>query len=359
LRTVDDEQVIARVAYQLAMKRDLIGVVEAIYAEARDDPTWLHAIADAAFPIVDVGLGMAAYSFHLDSTAVVPTILDAVSLGTYGRELLLSARNMLAEAGPGSGRSSLRGFRSQVGVLSELVVPPYVEVDFLERHLKLLGDIGNAKDQLGIVAADSSGMGVVLFAFLPAGWRLTPAFRHRWRHIVAHLATGIRLRTGSESLPDEAVLDAGGKLYDASAKAASRDAQVALRQAARAIDRARVRRSREPDGALEAWHALVAARWSLVDRFESDGRSFLIAKPNPPRPPPTGTLTPRERAVVALAALGRSNKLIAYELGLSAGAVGNYLARAQHKLGAGSRATLIRLWHAAALDVEHAVESVS
>ena len=79
-----------------------------------------------------------------------------------------------------------------------------------------------------------------------------------------------------------------------------------------------------------------------ADRFESDGRTFLIAKPNPPRPPAVKRLTPRERAVVALAVLGRSNKLIAYELGLSLSSVGTYLQRAQRRLGVSSRAALIR-----------------
>jgi len=124
--------------------------------------------------------------------------------------------------------------------------------------------------------------------------------------------------------------------------AASRNAQAALRQAARAADSARARRSHGPDAAIEHWQALVSGRWSLVDRFESDERTFLIANPNPPRPRVVGRLTPRERAVVELAVLGRSNKLIAYELGLSLSSVGTYLQRAQRRLGVGSRAALVR-----------------
>jgi DNA-binding CsgD family transcriptional regulator len=327
------------------MKADLIGVVEAAYTEARDDVAWLRALADAAIPLVDVGLGSIVQMFQVDPRAGV-AIIEELAIGQYGSKLLAIGRGARAEIGPRASPAYL----SQITTLNEFCLSENLGADFVDRHFRAAGDTGDAKNAIGIVGTDPSGRGIAVGTLIPADWRMTPAFQRRWRHVVAHLATGIRLRSGSECLPDEAVLDAGGKLYDASGKATSRDAQVALRQAARAIDRARVRRSREPDGALEAWHALVAARWSLVDRFESDGRSFLIAKPNPPRPPPIGTLTLRERAVVALAALGRSNKLIAYELGLSAGAVGNYLARAQHKLGAGSRAALIRLWHAAAPD---------
>lgn len=324
------------------MKADLIGVVEAVYADAGDDTAWLRGIIDASFPIVDVGLGTLAYTFIADPKAGV-SIIDASATGAYGAELLESAYCMQAEAGP----RAMVAFQSQVSLLTEVAIPPHVDDDFIERHFKRLGGIGNAEDVLGIVAADSSGKGVVLSSFRPGKSRLSPAFRHRWQHVVAHLASGMRLRSAAERPSDEAVLDGGGKLYDAFGKATSRDAQLALRQAARAIDRARVRRSRAPEEALEAWHALVDARWSLVDRFESDGRRYLIARPNPPRPPPIRPLTARERAVVALVALGRSNKLIAYELGLSVGTVGNYVTRAQQKLGMTSRAALIRMFHAA------------
>ena len=85
-------------------------------------------------------------------------------------------------------------------------------------------------------------------------------------------------------------------------------------------------------------------RWRAITSHLASGRRtrFLVAKPNPPRPPAVPQLTPRERAVVALAVLGRSNKLIAYELGLSLSSVGTYLQRAQRRLGVSSRAALIR-----------------
>lgn len=327
------------------MKADLIGVVEAIYTEANNDTAWLRTFVDAVAPLVDVGLGTIAQSFQVNPTTGVQ-ILESVPTGPYAARLIAASHNMHAEVGA----RALVAYTSQVSLLTEVCAPPLMDSDFVDRHFKLAGDMGKAKDAIGIVGADSNGRGIAVGTLIPAGWRMTPAFRRRWRHVVAHMATGFRLRSRAEILPDEAVLDAGGKLYDAAGKATSRDAQAALRQAARAIDRSRTRRSRAPDDALEAWHALVEARWSLVDRFESDGRSFLIAKPNPPQPPQIRTLTPREGAVVALAALGRSNKLIAYELGLSVGTVANYLARAQRKLGAGSRAAVIRLFQAVALE---------
>jgi len=331
------------------MRPDLISIIEAVYAAPHGDGSpheaaWLQGIAAAAEPALDVGLGTMAYTFTADPETG-PTVLEATSRGRYGRELLQSAINMHVE----QGAKTMVGFHSQVSLLSDLTrSPPIADRGFVERHLRRVGVSGDGADVLGVVGADSSGQGMVLAALVPRGWQLKPAFRERWRTITSHLASGRRLRTRSESPPDEAVLDLGGKLYDAVGKATSRDARVALRQAARGIDRARAERARAPDAALGHWQALVSGRWSLVDSFESDGRTFLIAKPNPPRPPPVPRLTPRERAVVALAALGRSNKLIAYELGLSLGSVGTYLQRAQRRLGVSSRAALIREFSRAA-----------
>jgi DNA-binding CsgD family transcriptional regulator len=108
-------------------------------------------------------------------------------------------------------------------------------------------------------------------------------------------------------------------------------------------------RRRDPDEAVELWRGLVAGRWSVVDQFDHDGKRFVVAVPNEPRPRFTGReLTAREAQVTALAARGHSNKLIAYELGLSVSTVGAYLASAARKLGAPTRASLVRAWADAA-----------
>ena len=79
-----------------------------------------------------------------------------------------------------------------------------------------------------------------------------------------------------------------------------------------------------------AW--VVAGRWSLVERFDSDDRRFLVAHKNDPSNRDPRGLTERERQVLGYAELGRLNKLIAYELGLSPSTVGVILATARTKL---------------------------
>ena len=95
----------------------------------------------------------------------------------------------------------------------------------------------------------------------------------------------------------------------------------------------------DPAAAAEAWSALVDGRWRLIDRFERNGRCYWVAlRIEPPLP-----LTHRERDVVELAALGKPNKLIGYELGISESGVATHLSAASRKLAAESRVDLIRL----------------
>jgi DNA-binding NarL/FixJ family response regulator len=118
-----------------------------------------------------------------------------------------------------------------------------------------------------------------------------------------------------------------------------------IRDAAVAIDRAtRQLRLRDPAEALRLWEALGDGRLVVVDEFERDGRRYLVTRTQPGAPvqSPHEALTPRQREVAAYAALGHANKLIAYELGVSVSTVATHLMAAARKLGAPSRAALIR-----------------
>ena len=67
--------------------------------------------------------------------------------------------------------------------------------------------------------------------------------------------------------------------------------------------------------------------------------AFATCWPATPKGP--ASLSDRERQVTALAASGRHNKLIAYELGLSPATVRVLMARAAAKLGVASRDELV------------------
>lgn len=96
-------------------------------------------------------------------------------------------------------------------------------------------------------------------------------------------------------------------------------------------------RSSAPDDVVSGWKGLVHARWSLVDHFESDGKHYILAHQNEAVVEGPAQLSPREKQVLAFAALGHHSKLIAYELGISDSTVRVLLARASAKLGARNR----------------------
>jgi DNA-binding NarL/FixJ family response regulator len=160
-----------------------------------------------------------------------------------------------------------------------------------------------------------------------------------------HISTGLRLQRviSGAALDDpavEAIFDDAGRPQHTGGMARTDDALARLRDVV-------AQRSRTDAFALEndsAWEALCAGRWSLVDRFDSDGRRFVVAYRNPPGVLDPRRLTPREESVAALAALGHSNKEVAVTLGITASTVATLLAAALAKLGLVSRTQLPIFW---------------
>jgi DNA-binding NarL/FixJ family response regulator len=154
-------------------------------------------------------------------------------------------------------------------------------------------------------AQSGTALGIAFGVWLKEQRCPTPLERKRWPCISAHLGAGLRLRAATRCLhldaeDVEAVLDSGGKVLDARAQATSTSARELLREAVRRIERARTAQGRsDPDAAMESWEGLVDGRWSLVDRFDTDGKRFIIAVKNDPAHPDPRGLTPREREVSA------------------------------------------------------------
>jgi DNA-binding CsgD family transcriptional regulator len=91
------------------------------------------------------------------------------------------------------------------------------------------------------------------------------------------------------------------------------------------------------------WHGLLDGRWSIVGRYEEDERQILVARRNDSPVTASRLLTERERQIVELAAAAKSNKQIAYDVGLSTGSVSGYLTTALRKMGIRARAELVVL----------------
>jgi DNA-binding CsgD family transcriptional regulator len=207
------------------------------------------------------------------------------------------------------------------------------------------------RDSLAMNGMNPSGRGCVVLAPLRQETTLTRRRRNVLTKLACHLAAAHRLRRclasdQAHQSPPEAVLDRDGRIHHAEGEARSKSALMRLKYSAAAIARSRGSlRLSNPEQAVDEWKGLIAARWTLVDVSEQDGSTYLIARQNRPGARGPKGLTDREREVVALAAMGHHNKLIAYNLGISHSTVRVLTARAAEKLGVRSRKELIDRWN--------------
>jgi DNA-binding NarL/FixJ family response regulator len=312
--------------------------LEAGYSLDGDDGAWLAGLLDCVAREHWPQLDLTAHTF--DFNVLGRNVRDVRVHGRPElRDYILGTTNQISADGIG------RTFRSGVvvGTLSEIVLRHNPKDAATFREVTA----GTAADLLGVVAHSGTGLGVVLSAVLDKPRHSTPTERRRWTRCAAHLGAGLRLRAMTSQLatldakPVEAIFDSGGKLHDARAAATSRTAREVLRRAVLDVDKARSATGRrESDAALDRWEGLVRGRWSLIDRFDSDRRRFVVAVRNDPQFTDPRGLSLRERQVAEYVGLGRSAKEIAYLLGAPAASIENSTRRAQAKLGFSSRVEL-------------------
>ncbi len=284
---------------------DVLDIVEEAYATDRDPREWLRSVTEHVYRHLGAGIGVSAFFYRVNDAQRVeiddPIVLDAPHIE------------------PGMLRASLGmlppEFVRKSFVRCECTTQSAAMDDAMRAEIGPMLDAMAAfgwRDVAMVGGLDPSGHGVYVGAWLPEETRLATRAHATWNRIAAHLATANRLRRATRGARAEAVLTPSGELEHAEGEASSRGARAALREAVRAIERARgpMRRD-EPDGAVAAWRALTACRWSLVDQFESDGRRYVVAHRNEPRVGAVAALTERERQAVAFAALRHNNKLIA------------------------------------------------
>ncbi|NUO52487.1 MAG: helix-turn-helix transcriptional regulator [Polyangiaceae bacterium] len=314
--------------------KDIISIIEGAYQVDQEPAGWLRNLLETATPTLDHGLGCSA--FFYDATDVNRLRLqEFVSVGARSDESIMRA---IERSTPERVRWV---FRSQAcRTASE--GPDWT----INPAAKMFREWG-ITDVLFINGLDPSGIGCFVTAKLSAEDRVSQGTKQRLSKLAAHLASGYRLvrRLSNEAKRDpstgSAVLTPSGRVEHADAEAAEKTALTALREAVGAIEGARGKmRRRDPDGAVSSWRGMVNAKWSLVDHFDRDGKRYVVARENHAQTPRPRELSLRERQVVAYAALGHTNKLIAYELGISASSVGVLLWRAAKKLGVESRKDL-------------------
>jgi DNA-binding CsgD family transcriptional regulator len=335
---------------------DWIAVVEAGYSLDGDDAAWLAQLLERVAREHWRDRSSAAFTFDLSAGGLA--VRDVTVHGAP--EIHEHLRGSLAVA---SAEALDRAYGSSsvaVGTVSELIF----HLGDNEAMFKRVNS-GFTADVLRVTAHSGTGRGLGLTLLLDEVRRSTHAERRRWARCAAHIGAGLRLRAMAPKLrtldgePIEAIFDGGGYLHEARSAATSKTARELLRAAVRQAERARSAKGRRnPDEALDAWEALIRGRWSLVDRFDSDQRRFVVAVRNDPRFPDPRGLSLRERQVAAYAGLGRSAKEIAYLLGAPAASVENSLRRAQTKLGLRSRVELTQFFAPQSLRAQIAEISV-
>ena len=340
----------------MTRKNDWIALIEASYDLDGSDQDWLDNLFDRAEPLLDPGMARGAWTFRCTPTTF--------QLGNYPTRIPKLLKGLLRAAHAIAPQAwfdfTYRG-GYVVGTGTEIIVPRLPEVRSLPA--KLTG--GRARDIFMAGAQSGTDLGIAFGVWLKEERYPTPLERKRWPCLSAHLGAGLRLRLATRGLqldaePVEAVLDSGGKVHDARARAVSASARELLREAVCRIEKARTAQGRsDPDSAMDSWAGLVDGRWSLVDRFDTDGKRFVVAVKNDPAHPDPRGLTMGEREVSEFVGLGRSTKEISYILGVSLSAVTNLTTRAQAKLGLSSRAELAAFFAPAGLRAKLAEVAVS
>lgn len=315
-------------------------VIEAAYNVEAPEQDWLAGLVDAASPMLDSGMGTLAYTYD---AAAVPMRVHSAEI----RGASLTFKELGGALASANGDYVAETWRTKaLATASE--IPGYDDLPAVQEYLAPRG----IRDVLAVNACDVSGLGVWLGAPLPAAMRLDSRDRATWSRVCAHMAAAFRLRRslhGEGATPEtaEAVLTPTGDLEHAEGEAKLASSREALRRAAASLERIRSEARGAPShAAVEQWRVLARARWSLVDYFERDGRRYVLAMQNASAVHGPEILTEREKQVVAHAAMGHANKVIAYELGIADSTVRVLVARASEKLCVKSRRELVAVYRA-------------
>ncbi|MGB5221272.1 MAG: helix-turn-helix transcriptional regulator [Polyangiales bacterium] len=325
-----------------------IDVVEAAYNLELSAGDWLPNVLSAGESLFDHGLGYYGIIGAGVTEEGVPIFTQA--LGSLGAEdLPMKVMRSAQEFDPDIVHRASADVQGRVYLLSDVCDRWPNVCESINRHLE-------SKDLLSLTATDPDGCGVNISMPLPERGALERCEREFWQMLEVHLAAGHRLRRGlgqqgkvAGAPITEATLDAGALIdpsrflvSHANGEAADRGASEKLREAARLVDKARgPLRKQDPKEALRLWEGLVRGKWSLVDWFDTDGRRFLVAKPNAPRIRDPRGLTEREAQVATYASLGETSKIIGYRLGLSPAYVSRLLHDAMRKLSVKTQAQLV------------------
>ncbi len=327
------------------MKLDCVRIIEAGYAFTESEQAWLADLLEPFEPLSQ-GLGIVGTIWDFDGPDPGPRVWAARGASP---DLVRAYQE----------RSSYLS-REHLPVLRRIMTPRRGGACWSSKFRALFPEevarragaafVGTgAGDSLGVLFAEPGTPTVTVNLPFPERREVPPRTMQQLVRVTAHLTTALRLRArlqraAADAAEVEAVLEPGGRVRDATGAAEPAAARASLTEAVRAVERARGRlRRTDPEEALAIWRALFDGRWSIIERTESDGKRFLLARRNAPGFRDPKALAPGERDVLVYAVRGLSNKYIGYLLGVATSTVATRLATGLHKLGLPTRREAIAL----------------
>lgn len=353
---------------------DVVPVIEAAYRVENNSTDWLQGVVEALVPVVGRGFGVHCFRFECDRSGhyypcepvcsgATPEWAELWQGNWWERWILPLDSGTIQKAisfGPCCYSTQLWSALSrEIPTYSEFLtqlarggyahaLPEYASSDLHSTETNMF-----YPESFNLVALGSSSSAVVVCANIDARSCSTLSRKEIdiWEMVTAHIAAGDRIRRRLASNDPtqnpnvEAVMSPAGNVLHAEAGAKAKVIRERLREVAKQVDRARMQKNRhDPQTSLSLWRALYDQEWSVMDQFDSDGRRYVIARRNPV--PDVGLslpLSPQERQVADLVAMGHSNKAIAYEMGIAISTVATHVLHIKKQLKVTSRSGIIRI----------------
>lgn len=300
------------------MTPDLHPIVRAVYQAEICDQSWLQTLADALREVfVDrhgVLLFVADWGAEVEPGAaggVLP--ISHVATSCMSQPLADALLDLLTAV-----ECSAGGFG--VGGSLRAALEQRNEHAFTQRKLGPFA----VTDVWSLIAEPFQGRTVgVLIPVCDSG--VEARLRKAAMRLSDHLASGVRLRAGSRLAEATSRSPLEQLLPTAGHAGLSRRAVIARhRSGERSTGRAGY-------GGIATWRALLRGDLSVIDRFETQGSCYLIARDAGAEPVPK-QLSHNQYQSMVLRSAGHPLKVIANQLGVSISTVSAAVARGQHLL---------------------------
>ncbi len=346
---------------------DALDILDRAYAVHQPTSDWLRGVAEAVCAVADHGRGLLAFSLSSAANGSPELSLPTpAGVGDFWPAWFEEMKAMPHELQRYGRLTPALTYKSHFTTAAIAAVPAfqmYVDQTFRARLVdppRTAREIIERDIERGVAWAEclamhaSDGTDHDLFFVLPCPQQKhdLPSLQEveHWARVMAHVSNAWRLhrdlRARGRGPLDaaDAVLAPNGAILDIDTEEAMPpEVRAVLSDAVKVIERHRATKGKAsppPERILAERLALVAGQWSLVDAYDSDGKRFVTARRND-EGWTVPALSDRQRQIAVHLARGHSNKLMAYQLGISIGTVTTHVRRLAEKLDTDNRVQLV------------------